>query len=70
MLATSAPFVAVMHGDLQHDEKLLPQTLSVLRKDNLDIIVGSRRVADGSLAEWAGIANSQPEWQRGCPRWC
>ncbi|HEY1313592.1 MAG TPA: glycosyltransferase, partial [Steroidobacteraceae bacterium] len=30
MLATTAPFIAVMDADLQHDEKLLPQMLDTL----------------------------------------
>ena len=30
-LATSAPYVAVMDADMQHDEKLLPQMLSTLK---------------------------------------
>ena len=50
MLASSAPYLAVMDGDLQHDESLLPQMLAMLKQDNLDIVVGSRYVAGGSAA--------------------
>lgn len=50
MLATSALYVAVMDGDLQHDESLLPQMLTALKRENLDIVVGSRYVAGGSAS--------------------
>src|SRR6185312_11434172 len=40
-LASSAPYVAVMDGDLQHDERLLPKMLQALR-DGAEIAVGSR----------------------------
>ena len=32
ILASSAPFVAVMDADLQHDERVLPAVLSELAK--------------------------------------
>jgi dolichol-phosphate mannosyltransferase len=52
MLATSAPFVAVMDGDLQHDESLLPRMLHALKSDDLEIAVGSRYVDGGGLGDW------------------
>jgi dolichol-phosphate mannosyltransferase len=54
MLATTAPFVAVMDADLQHDAQLLPRMLDTLRDERLDIVIGSRLVAGGSLGEWSG----------------
>jgi dolichol-phosphate mannosyltransferase len=53
MLASAAPYVAVMDADLQHDERLLPRMLAVLKDDGLDIVVGSRNVAGGSMGDWA-----------------
>lgn len=54
ILASSAPFVAVMDGDLQHDEALLPAMLRVLRSDpELDIVVGSRYVQGGKTDGWS-----------------
>lgn len=41
-LASAAPFVAVIDGDLQHDEALLPAMLEVLRDGQADLVVGSR----------------------------
>lgn len=48
ILASSSPFVCVMDADLQHDEKLLPQMLSALQTDKLDLVIGSRYMNDGS----------------------
>jgi len=47
MLATTAPCLAVMDGDLQHDERLLPQMYATLRGDGLDLVVGSRYMNGG-----------------------
>jgi dolichol-phosphate mannosyltransferase len=52
VLATSAPYVAVIDADLQHDETLLPRMLETIKADGLDIVVGSRYVAGGGLGDW------------------
>jgi len=52
MLATSAPYLAVIDGDLQHDERLLPDMLRALKNERLDLVVGSRYVKGGGLGEW------------------
>jgi dolichol-phosphate mannosyltransferase len=52
MLATSAPYLAVMDGDLQHDETILPRMLEALKQEDLDIVVGSRYAPGGSLGSW------------------
>jgi dolichol-phosphate mannosyltransferase len=52
MMSTAAPYLAVMDGDLQHDETLLPTMLETLAADDLDIVVGSRYVAGGGMGEW------------------
>src|SRR5262245_4117660 len=48
ILATSAPFVAVMDADLQHDERILPQMLETLQREHSDVVVGSRYIAGGA----------------------
>lgn len=53
-LSSSAQFVAVIDGDLQHDETRLPDMLAVLGGGGHDIVVGSRHV-DG--ADNVGLAN-------------
>lgn len=52
MLSSSAPYLAVMDADLQHDERLLPEMLKALVADDLDLVVGSRYVAGGSTGAW------------------
>jgi dolichol-phosphate mannosyltransferase len=51
MLASTAPYQAVMDADLQHDETLLPRMLDVLQAGDADIVVGSRYLAPGGLGE-------------------
>ena len=53
MLASSAPYMAVIDGDLQHDERLLPQMLAELKAENLDVVVGSRYSDGGGIGDWA-----------------
>jgi dolichol-phosphate mannosyltransferase len=50
-MASQAPFVAAMDGDLQHDEALLPRMLATL-KDGADIVIGSRYVEGGGIGQW------------------
>jgi dolichol-phosphate mannosyltransferase len=55
MMASTAPFLAVMDGDLQHDEAVLPDMLKRAREKNLDIVVASR-FADTDSPEGLSIA--------------
>jgi len=52
MMASSAPYLAVMDADLQHDESLLPRMLDTIRKENLDLVVASRNIEGGSKGDW------------------
>lgn len=52
ILASAAPFVAVTDGDLQHDERLLPDMLRTLKTEPYDLVVGSRYVGGGSTFDW------------------
>lgn len=52
ILASSAPFCAVIDGDLQHDEKLLVTMLQTLKDENLDLVSGSRYIEGGGLGDW------------------
>jgi len=54
VLSTSTPYVAVMDADMQHDERLLIPMLSALRKDQADLIIGSRYKERGGLGDWDG----------------
>ncbi|MCP3445342.1 MULTISPECIES: glycosyltransferase family 2 protein [unclassified Bradyrhizobium] len=44
ILASSAPFAAVIDADLQHDETQLPKMLLLLASDQADLVVGSRYI--------------------------
>ena len=52
MFATSAPYLAVMDGDLQHDERLIPEMLKALKSEKLDLVIGSRYVKGGGIDQW------------------
>ena len=52
MLASSAPVVAVIDADLQHDERLLPKMLELIGRGDLDVVVGSRYVEQGGVGDW------------------
>jgi dolichol-phosphate mannosyltransferase len=54
MLASSAPYVAVIDADLQHDETLLPRMLATLREDRADLVVGSRFVIGANVDSLPG----------------
>jgi len=47
ILSSAAPVVAVMDGDLQHDEALLPRMLEEIGK-GADLVVGSRYIEGAS----------------------
>jgi dolichol-phosphate mannosyltransferase len=57
-LSSSSQYVAVIDGDLQHDETKLPDMLAALQTGQYDIAVGSRHVEGGDNA---GLAN---RWRR------
>ena len=52
ILATAAPIVAVMDGDLQHSEDALPRLIDAIADDGADIAVGTRYVAGGGIGDW------------------
>jgi dolichol-phosphate mannosyltransferase len=52
ILSSAAPYVAVMDGDLQHDETLLPDMLARIKAGSLDVVVASRYTEAGSVGDW------------------
>ena len=48
ILGSSAPYVAVIDADLQHDETLLPRMLDSLKSGRSDLVVATRFGAGGS----------------------
>lgn len=61
MLASSAPVLAVMDADLQHDETQLPLMLERLRVSDADIVVASRYM-QGAAVEWHGRRARMSRW--------
>jgi dolichol-phosphate mannosyltransferase len=61
MMASIAPFIAVMDGDMQHDEAVLPEMLRRIKLRGLDVVVGTRHCGGGSMGEFcrARVALSQ-----------
>ncbi len=53
MMASSARYIAVMDADLQHDESVLPQMLQKIKEERLDVVIASRRMAGGSMGDFA-----------------
>src|SRR5215475_12932727 len=48
ILASCAPFAAVMDADLQHDETQLPMMLALLQSGKAELVIGSRYIGGGS----------------------
>jgi dolichol-phosphate mannosyltransferase len=53
MLSTPAPYLAVIDGDMQHDESILPLMLERIKISQLDMVVGSRKIPGGSMGEFS-----------------
>ena len=53
MMATAAPYIAVMDADGQHDESILPEMLRRIRESGADLVVASRNIAGGSMGDFA-----------------
>lgn len=49
-LSSSAPYVAVIDCDLQHDETLLPKMLERLRAGEAELVIASRYVGEGQAS--------------------
>jgi dolichol-phosphate mannosyltransferase len=54
MMASAAPFLAVMDADLQHDEAQLPLMLDHLREGVTQphLVIGTRYAAGGRVGDW------------------
>lgn len=52
ILATAAPVVAVMDGDLQHSEDALPRLIDAIETGGAEIAVGTRYVDGGGTGDW------------------
>ncbi|HEU4626567.1 MAG TPA: glycosyltransferase family 2 protein [Steroidobacteraceae bacterium] len=55
MLASTAPYLAVMDADLQHDPSILPEMLARLQSSQVELVVGSRYVNGGDVGDWGVV---------------
>ena len=53
MMASPAPYIAIMDADLQHDETVLPQMLQLLKSKDLDLVIGTRNSLGGSMGSFS-----------------
>lgn len=68
VLASSAPYVAVIDADMQHDERLLPRMLELLKHGDVDLVVGSRHMDGGGVGDWAGDRQAMSRLATRCAR--
>ena len=68
VMSAAASVVAVMDGDLQHDETLLPKMLETLRTTDADLVVGSRHVEGGGLGDWSASRRRMSALATWCSR--
>jgi dolichol-phosphate mannosyltransferase len=52
ILGSSAPVIAVMDADLQHDETILPEMMAEIEQNGADIVIGTRYAKGGSTGDW------------------
>ena len=62
MLATAAPVVAVVDGDMQHDETKLSEMLDKLWAEDVDLVVGSRYMEGGGFGDWSAKRRKMSEF--------
>ncbi|MCP5382498.1 MAG: glycosyltransferase family 2 protein [Kordiimonadaceae bacterium] len=52
-MSTTSPYLAVIDGDMQHDETKLSEMLTALKSGKYDLALGSRYVANGGFGNWS-----------------
>ena len=52
-MSSSAPYLAVMDADLQHDASVLRAMIEALRTGNFDVVIGSRYVEGGEVGQFS-----------------
>jgi hypothetical protein len=49
IMASAAPYIAVMDADLQHDERILSEMFRQASIERLDVVIASRGLPGGSM---------------------
>ena len=50
--AASAPVVGVIDADLSHPPRMLPRMLATMRREEADMVIGSRYIPGGGTSDW------------------
>jgi dolichol-phosphate mannosyltransferase len=50
--AATAPIVGVIDADLSHPPRALPRMLAAMRRENADMVIGSRYIPGGGARNW------------------
>lgn len=53
MEQSTAPYLAVMDADLQHNETILPKMLEELQREGTELVVASRYTDGGGMRDWS-----------------
>lgn len=69
IMATTAPLIAVMDGDLQHDESLLSEMFSLMQSSDVDLVIGSRLIEGGDNQNLTGLRRRASEFSSKLARW-
>lgn len=62
MLASCAPVLAVIDGDMQHDEAVLPQLLEAITSGRADVAIGTRYTDGGGVSDWDESRHRLSRW--------
>ena len=62
MMSSSANYLAVMDGDLQHDESLLPIMFDIMTHEEVDLVVGTRYMEGGGVGDWDKRRQASSRW--------
>ena len=52
VLSSAGPVIAVIDGDMQHDETVLPKLRAAIVEQGFDVAIGTRYTEGGSIGEW------------------
>ncbi|HET6537648.1 MAG TPA: glycosyltransferase family 2 protein [Sphingopyxis sp.] len=69
ILASAAPLIIVMDGDMQHDEAILPALLHALSPGQADIAIGTRYAPGGGVGDWEKNRLWVSQWATRIGQW-
>lgn len=61
-LCSTAPVLAVIDGDMQHDEAILPELIDAITNGGAELAVGTRYDGNGSVGDWSSSRARISRW--------